>query len=177
MVVLAAGLLEVLESGKLLLSAFGMNVPEGCPARALAIDVDLHLESLRWSPDWAGSITGVWMFTGLEMETVNVELVNSIYIYIYMYIIIYLYIYTYTSNMFKVCADFIGIVLLIRFLDRQFSPGCYWMALRKPIQLQLPQGRSGSWKFGRCPFLWRRANLSIYLASYLSIYRSIYLSS
>lgn len=41
------GLLEVLESGKLLLSAFGMNVPEGCPARALAIDVDLHLESLR----------------------------------------------------------------------------------------------------------------------------------
>lgn len=41
------GLLEVLESGKLMLSAFGVKVSEGCPARALAIDVDLHLESLR----------------------------------------------------------------------------------------------------------------------------------
>ena len=44
---LAAGLLEVLESGKFLLSAFGVKCSEGCPARALAIDVDLHLESLR----------------------------------------------------------------------------------------------------------------------------------
>ena len=31
-----------------MLSALGVNVSEGCPARALAVDVDLHLESLRW---------------------------------------------------------------------------------------------------------------------------------
>lgn len=43
----AAGLLEVLESGKWLLCAFGVTCSEGCPARALAYDVDLHLESLR----------------------------------------------------------------------------------------------------------------------------------